>query len=484
MISRPPNVIVFFTDQQRHDTTGVHGCPLGLTPNFDRMAARGTHLVNNFTVQPVCGPARACLQTGKYGTQVGVWCNQMFPAPDQPTIARYFNDAGYHTGYIGKWHLAPPEHRDAVPVEYRGGYQSWLAANVLEMVSDSYDTRLWDEEGQEHRLPGYRVDAVTDAAIRHVEAHRHESFFLFVSMLEPHHQNHTDDYPAPDGYAEHYAGSWMPPDLMALRGSAPQHWPGYCGMVKRLDEAFGRLLDALRSLDLIDNTIVLFTSDHGNHFKTRNDEYKRSCHESSIRTPAALCGPGFDGQGAVRHFFSTVDIAPTLLDAAGITVPPDMSGHSLLPLLRDRRGAPWPEEVFVQVSESQTGRTVRTHRWKYHVRRPQEPAIGPEPAGSDVYEDDCLFDLWADPWEQTNLVGMTPFAEVVVEMRARLVCRMTEAGEAVPRFIDAPEQPARQRQISYAGAQVTRQAAAHSVDRVSAREADGGAANAVLLPFF
>ena len=92
----------------------------------------------------------------------------------------------------------------------------------------------------------------------------------------------------------------MPPDLAALGGSAAVHLPGYFGMVKRLDEALGRLLDALKSLRLRENTIVLFTSDHGNHFKTRNSEYKRSCHESCIRVPTALCGPGFEGGGRVQ----------------------------------------------------------------------------------------------------------------------------------------------------------------------------------------
>ena len=118
----------------------------------------------------------------------------------------------------------------------------------------------------------------------------------------------------------------MPPDLAALGGSAHQHLGGYYGMVKRLDEALGRLLDALKSLDLLDNTIVLFTSDHGCHFKTRNAEYKRSCHESSIRVPTALSGPGFEGGGQVRQLVSLVDLPPTLLDAAGLPVPPADAG--------------------------------------------------------------------------------------------------------------------------------------------------------------
>ncbi len=449
--TRRPNVIVFFTDQQRHDTTGVHGCPLGLTPNFDRLATHGTHLVNNFTCQPVCAPARACAQTGLYATQAGVWHNGVPLAPHVRTLADHFNAGGYRTGYIGKWHLGPREFRGAVPREFRGGYQSWLAANVLENESDAYDTHLWDGEGREHKLPGYRVDAMTDAAIRHIDAQRANPFFLFLSFLEPHHQNHRDDYPSPDGYADRYVGAWLPPDLAVLRGSAPQHWPGYCGMVKRLDEALGRLLDALRSLDLLDDTIVLVTSDHGNQFKTRNGEYKRSCHDASIRTPAALCGPGFDGRGAVRQLVSTVDLAPTLLEAAGLPVPAEMSGRSLVPLLRDRDHTPWPEEVVVQISETQTGRAVRTQRWKYSVRRPAEDGPAAEAPGSDVYADEFLFDLQADRWELTNLIGMQPFAEIVRDLRARLVHRMQAAGEAVPRFIDAPEQPHEQRQVFFPG---------------------------------
>jgi arylsulfatase A-like enzyme len=457
--SSRPNVIVFFTDQQRADTTGAHGYPQGLTPNFDRMAARGTHVAQGFTCQPVCGPARSCLQTGYYATQTGVWRNGLRPDPALPTLAQRFNAAGYHTGYIGKWHLAEHGYNGAVPRELQGGYRTWLGANLLEFTSDAYETHLWDENGQEHRLPGYRVDAITDAAIRHVDARTREAapFLLFLSYIEPHHQNHRDDYPAPIGYEQAYASAPLPPDLAALRGTAPQHWPGYCGMIKRLDEALGRLFDALRSLGQLENTVVLYTSDHGCHFKTRNSEYKRSCHESSIHVPTALVGPGFDGGGRLDHLVSLVDLPPTLLDAAGIAVPPELPGRSLLPLAQKRLAHAWPEEVLVQISESQTGRCVRTARWKYSVRAPGlDPQGGPVvQAASDVYEDDCLYDLLADPWEQTNLIGLPPFGPIVSDLRARLVRRMTAIGETEPRFIDAPTRDPGQRRIDLARAWLT-----------------------------
>ena len=227
----------------------------------------------------------------------------------------------YATGYIGKWHLHSSGAAGPVPAGHRGGYDYWLASNVLEFTSDAYRTILYDNDDQPVDLPGYRVDALTDAVIRYVDGHRNEPFYLFTSYIEPHHQNHIDDYPPPDGYRERYTGRWTPPDLAALGGSAHQHLGGYYGMVKRLDEAPGRILDALKSLDLVDDTILLFTSDHGCHFKTRNREYKRSCHESSIRVPTAFHGPGFAGGGQIQELVSLVDLPPTLLDAAGLQFP-------------------------------------------------------------------------------------------------------------------------------------------------------------------
>ncbi len=439
MSSPKPNIIVFFTDQQRHDTTGFHGSALGLTPNLDRLASQGTIVANSFTCQPVCAPARSCLQTGLYATNTGVWRNGFRPHRHLRTLADHFNGAGYHTGYIGKWHLMPDEFHGAVPRDGQGGYQTWLGANILEFVSDAYDCRLFDKEGAEHRLPGYRVDAITDAAISHVQQHAAKPFFLFLSFIEPHHQNSRDDYPAPDGYEQTYAKAELPADLKALGGTSSKHWPGYCGMIKRLDEAYGRLNDALKSLGLAENTVVLFTSDHGNHFKTRNAEYKRSCHDSSIRVPTVFSGPGFAQGGRLEQLVSLIDLPPTLLDVAGIPAPPEMQGRSILPLLR-RKTADWPEEVFVQISESQTGRAVRTRRWKYSVCRPADTPGGQPPSleSSDFYVDDALYDLENDPWELNNLVGQASHASVLASLRERLLRRMEEAGEKRPQILAAP----------------------------------------------
>ncbi len=440
---RRPNVIVFFTDQQRWDSMGINGNPLNLTHNFDLLAKAGTHVPLAFTPQPVCGPARAVLQTGRFATSTGVWRNGVALDPNERTLAHEFNDAGYVTGYIGKWHLGSG--RLAVPEAERGGYRKWLGANALEASSQPYRTVVYDEENREICLPGYRVDALTDAAIRFLNMHHAEPFFLFLSHLEPHFQNSHDSYPPPLVERGRRYGC-LPPDLASLGGNSWQNYDGYMGMIKRLDEAFGRLLDALVSLDLLDDTIVLFTSDHGCHFKTRNSEYKRSCHESSIRIPMALHGRQFTGGGQLRELVSLVDIAPTLLDACGITVPEGMQGRSLLPYI-ERRAEPGSlrSELFVQISESHVGRAIRTQRWKYAIAAPNRDGVRDRDAKH--YVETELYDLEHDPWELTNLSGLESHQMLSRRLAERLKAAMQAAGEEVPEIETAKPRKSGQRMV-------------------------------------
>ncbi|OEO32056.1 arylsulfatase [Devosia insulae DS-56] len=422
-MTRRPNIIVFFTDQQRWDTVGAHGSTMGATPNFDRLAESGMLVRNSFTCQPVCGPARSILQTGKYPTMTGCFRNSIALPRSEKTLAHHFTAAGYDTAYIGKWHLADHE---PVPEEERGGYGEWLASNILEFTSYAYDTVMYDNDNQPVRLPGYRVDALTDAAIRYLDRPHDKPFFLFVSYLEPHHQNQTDDYPAPAGYEERMRQKMvLPGDLVALGGTAEKQFPGYMGQIAKIDEAYGRLHDALTSLKLADDTVVMFTSDHGNHFKTRNGEYKRSCHEASIRVPTLFTGPGFDGRGAHDGMVSLIDLPPTLLDAAGVEPPAHMQGGSIL-----RREAGDGDDMFIQVSEEHVGRALRTRRWKYEVIAPD--GDGWNDIGSALYREAFLYDLEADPHELDNLVAAPEHAGIRAELRGRLIARMQQAGETVP----------------------------------------------------
>lgn len=430
-MSDSPNVLIIFTDQQRWDSVGVYGSPMNLTPNLDAMARRGVKFDVALTNQPVCAPARACLLTGQYASAHGVWRNGIGLKVGDWTLAHCFKRAGYEVGYIGKWHLAPGEcGAGAVPPEYRAGFVDfWEASNVLEFTSKPYDTTLFDADGNPIHISGYRVDALTERVIRFLKRDRNRPFFLFVSYLEPHQQNDMNRMVAPEGYSAKYANPFVPHDLRPFPGDWQQQLPDYYGCIARIDECLGRILDALRELRLFDNTIVMFLSDHACHFRTRNQEYKRSCHEGSVRIPLIVQGPRFNRSLVVPELVSIVDVAPTLLDAVGIPIPDEMQGKSAMPLL-ERRIDGWRNEVFIQISESQVARAIRTERWKYCVVAPDKH--GSRDPDSDVYVEYQMYDLFADPYELVNLAGRAEYRDIAVQLRERLKERMAEVGERVP----------------------------------------------------
>lgn len=189
--SRPqrPNVVVYLTDQQRWDCTSFARNPLDFMPNFERIAQENTWLPTAFTCQPACGSAPSSLRMVLYATETGYYRNGSPLLKNLPTLAHHFRDAGYQTGYIGKWHLAD---LNPVPEEQRGGYEKWLASNTLEFTSEAYQTQLFDNNDDAVDFPGYRVDALIDAAIRFMDDKKDDPFFLFVSYLEPHYQNRVD----------------------------------------------------------------------------------------------------------------------------------------------------------------------------------------------------------------------------------------------------------------------------------------------------
>lgn len=419
-----PNVVVFFTDQQRWDTVGAYGNPMHLTPCLDALAARGVRFEHAFTPQPVCAPARAALQTGRYATATGVWKNYAAPLR-QPTLATAFRAAGYETAYIGKWHLACTREQP-VPPDLRGDYEFWEAADALEHTSGPFGGHIFDGDGKPLTFQGYRTDFLTERAERFIYQLHQRPFLLFLSFLEPHHQNDQGAYVAPRGYAERFADPYVPPDLAPLPGDWGRHLPHYYGQVARLDEMLGRVLQALRQAGVEDNTIVVFTSDHGNHFRTRNAEYKRSCHEASIRVPLVIAGPGVARGRVISSLVSLVDVAPTLWDVAGVPGLPDVHGHSTRPLWEDSPA--WPDRVFIQISGSEVGRALRTARYKYGVVDPDQD--GRQVSSSTRYVERYFYDLIDDPAEQVNLVGQKSYQTLLAQLRGALLEEMRRVGEA------------------------------------------------------
>lgn len=427
-----PNIIFYFSDQQRWDTLNEN-----LMPNVWELGENGVIFHNSFTCQPVCGPARACLQTGQYATENRCYWNGIPLEENTVTLAEHFNRNGYDTAYIGKWHLASDRYpgkgihceKTAVPKERQGGYKYWRAADIPEFTSHGYDGYVFDEEGNRIDFEGYRVNCINDFALEYINNHQGDKpFFMFVSQLEPHHQNDRGTFEGPKDKVDLFRDYPLPPDLTFLEGNYEKEYPDYVSAISSLYENVGRLVDCLKEKGIYDNTVIVYTSDHGCHFKTRNAEYKRSCHDSSIRTPLAFGGGAIEKEGRRDCLASLIDLPPTLLTLAGIPVPESYSGIAL-PL--NKAEAEERDCVFVQISESQIGRAVRTKDWKYSAR-----AIGSGQLGHSAthYFDDYLYDLKNDPCEKNNLVGDKRYSHKLKEMRDLLSREMVKAGEKKPVF--------------------------------------------------
>ena len=433
-----PNIIFYFSDQQRWDTVNEEA-----TPNLMQLAREGIQFENSYTCQPVCGPARACLQTGMYATQCGCYWNGVpLPQTIRP-MAEYFNEAGYETAYVGKWHLASDRlpnvgfhcEKTAIPKERQGGYKNWWrAADVLEFTSHGYDGYVFDAEGNQIDFKGYRADCINDFALEYLDQKTSDDpFFLFISQLEPHHQNDRHCYEGPKETVEKFRDYPIPPDLSFLEGDYEKMYPDYMAAINRLDENVGRLVAKLKEKCLYEHTILIYTSDHGSHFKTRNLEYKRSCHDSATHTPLIIRGGPFQGGKKEERLVSLIDLPPTMLDLAGIPIPKSYMGHSLVRELAGEE--PERDCVFIQISESQCGRAIRTKQYKYSVR-----ALAPTGYTihrSPVYFEDYLYDLTKDPIEKNNLIKDRSYAFVRQKMKKLLLREMERAGEKKPVILPA-----------------------------------------------
>ncbi len=432
------NIVFFFSDQQRFDTLGCNGQPLDITPNIDALAAEGVNFTRAFTPQPVCGPARACLQTGVFPTETGCFRNAVPLPVGRRTLARYMRDAGYNVGYVGKWHLASGSdgpHYETLPVppERRGGYDGfWYAADVLEFTSHGYGGYVYDKDGNKAEFTGYRTDCITDFAVRFIEEYDEDKpFFLFVSHIEPHHQNDRNSYEGPEGSKEKYDRVTAAPDLKPGEGDWEKWYPDYLGCCNALDRNLGRVVTALRKKGIYDDTMVIYTSDHGCHFKTVNDrsktgadDYKRNSFENTIHVPLVIKGRNFSGGKTEEHVVSLIDLPPTLIEAAGGTRGNELQGRPLQDIFR---GRDWNDEVYIQISESYVGRALRTARYKYVVWAPEKDPWND--SCSDIYAEKYLFDLGKDPLEKHNLLNDSGYADIKRQLKERLAAWAEKAGE-------------------------------------------------------
>lgn len=435
--SRRPNIVLFCCDQMRSDFVGAYGeNSMTRTPNINAMVRRGSSFKYAVTNQPLCSPSRACMITGLYATETGEWKIAAGMRDDLPTLATVLRENGYTANFIGKWHLMKADHKTRagfgwVPPEQRYGFLDlWQGANEFEWTTHPYYGTIWDTDGKEITYKDeYRIDFITNLAVKFLKQDHEKPFLLYVSQLEPHQQNDLHRMVAPKGYAERYKNPLVPADLRNLPGDWQEQLPDYYGCVEKIDESLGTIMKTLEQQNLLENTIVAFISDHGCHFKIRNTEYKRSPHDASIRMPFILQGPGLDHSIVRDEIVNMIDLTPTLLAAAGAPIPASMKGKNVLPLLTSREAQEaWDNTAYIQISESMVGRAIRTKEWCYCVA--DRSKKGTEVPSSTHYDEYQMYNLADDPYQQVNLAGRQEYREKAAELRALLLKRMVEAGEA------------------------------------------------------
>ena len=315
------NVIVIVADDLGYGDIAAFGNPIVQTPNLDRMAAEGVTLTQHYSASPICAPARASLLTGRYNHRTGavdVPSNRGLDRISlaETTVADLFKSAGYATGMVGKWHNGVHDMRyhpnargfDEFTGFLNGGMDYW------QWVLD-YDGTPKPADGR------YLTDVFSDEAVEFVQRHREEPFFLYLAYNAPH-----APLQAPEELLERYQGIGLTPAVSALYA-----------MIERMDEGIGRLRETLELLGLLEDTLVVFTSDHGLAIGSHGLMGKQNMYDHTIRVPFIIVGPGITKGQRVPAFGFLRDMFPTVCDLAGLPIPKTVEAKSLAPLLRGQR---------------------------------------------------------------------------------------------------------------------------------------------------
>ncbi|HIE52632.1 MAG TPA: DUF229 domain-containing protein [Armatimonadetes bacterium] len=336
---RRPNILLLFPDQWRRQALGCYGDPVVRTPNLDRLGREGVIFDRCYTTNPVCTPARASLLTGRYPHQTGLIRNNLRLPAQEVTLAECLRQAGYVTGYIGKWHLDGEAKPGFVPPgERRQGFDYFEGFNRGHWY---HNARYFTNDGTLVRPEVFESFYQTDLALRFMERHRDRPFFLFLAWGPPH-----MPYRPPKEFDR-----FRPEDLQ-WRSNVPEEMRrdprtirelcGYYGLCETLDHEVGRLLKFLEEQGLAENTLVLFTADHGDCHGSHGLRYKGHPVEESLGIPLLLRWPeGIPAGRRSKTLIALIDLMPSLLSLCGLPVPEEVGGCDLSAALQG-------EEVAVE----------------------------------------------------------------------------------------------------------------------------------------
>jgi N-acetylglucosamine-6-sulfatase len=438
--SRPPNIVFIVVDDMRWDEMRVAGHPVLETPNMDRLAREGMRFLNAFATTPLCSPSRASLLTGQYARIHGIIDNTARPSHELPTFPRELQRAGYTTGFFGKWHMG----NDDSP---RPGFTRWVA---MPGQGEAIDPHL-NVDGQRVQVSGYVTDVLTDHVEAFIQQAGQKPFLAYLAhkAIHPNIVQRNDGslvsipgqpagFVAAERHRGRYRGRMMPrrpnafrppvdkPALMRPIGDLPplgretattdDEMRGRAEMLLGVDDSLGRILAALEKAGTLDNTVIVFTSDHGYFYGEHGlNEERRLAYEEAIRIPLLVRYPARVKAGAVAsQMVLTIDLPPTVLELAGLTPLARMQGRSLVPIFSGA-AADWRASFLVEYYSD----TVFPR-----IQKMGYSAVRTTTAKFIEYRDlagmNELYDLAADPYEEHNLMASPAAATLLKTMQSEL----------------------------------------------------------------
>ncbi|QNN23952.1 sulfatase [Planctomycetales bacterium ZRK34] len=441
-----PNVVFILVDDLAYDALGFMGrYPFLKTPHIDQLAKEGAWFRNAFVTISLCSPSRSAFLTGMYAHNTGVPTNERCEIPpDMPTFPSQLQKAGYSTAFIGKWHMLP---RD----DPRPGFDHWVSFKGQGVY---FDPKL-NVDGKPVNREGYITDLLTDYATAWLDkqAGKDKPFCLYLSHKAVHgpftpakrHAHEMDDVElaVPESFLDDMADKprWMRRNAWGAMkpGRVPdklpqKQWPakrkdrlGYLGAILAVDECVGRVMDTLKKIDRLDDTIVMFTSDNGFFMGEHRRGDKRLAYEESMRIPMIVRYPAKVKSGSVIDAMTlNIDIAPTFMQLGGAEIPDGVQGRSLVPVLDGSTPDNWRQAFLYEYfrerhfNQTPTLLAVRTERYKYIIATDEK---------DDIAE---LYDLQKDPKELESVINDPQYADVLAMMKSKLNMLKQKTGYHVP----------------------------------------------------
>jgi len=415
--TRPPNLLFVLADQWRFSAFGHGTDPLVETPTFDQLAADGARWTRAYAADPVCSPNRSAVITGRFPHQTGLINNNLMLPPAERCIGEVFGDAGYATHYVGKWHMDGEDKPGFVPPGWRRrGYETFEGFNRGHFY---YETPTFANDGTPMEPGGYEPTFQTDLAIQFMTQNKDRPFYCYLSWGPPH-----TPYNPPDQFDRFDPANleWRPnvPEEVRNSSKIPKELAGYYGLCESLDYEMGRVLTALDNLGLRDNTLVVFTADHGDMQGSHGQTRKGKPEEESLHIPMIMRLPTRIQAGQTPDtLISSIDLMPTLLSLCGLDAPGTCTGRDLSAAVL---GGPAPEVESVYAE----GKVQTQNAWRAVVTRQHKLAVN---IAGDVTH---MFDLETDPYEMNNLANQPAHAALQAELLAELGRWGSETDDTFP----------------------------------------------------